>query len=563
MVNNTYLDLITVDCSKSQKARINTVLKVLKIAPYGKPKNDILYLLFATFQEVCSDMASQTNVLNFVTKDLKMNLSTEVLKAFEESIKQNIPIEEKFNFIDVTRNKRGNISKTTLKPTELKDYLIDTFGFCLIEGSISYFNGRCYQQVTGKELQRLLNDIKDLFRVSTFNAENFIKQNLNNLTEYNANQIQDNHITCIDKKIIIDPYNLDTSHITIKEHTSDVICLNDVNVEIGDCNTFEEFKKQNYDSRVDQAIDLWCDNDKDLRANLEEFVGSCLYRLDVTRTAFVLNGGASCGKSTFCDLLSAMLKEDNCSNCSLFDIGDKYRCSEIQGKRLNWIDDIQTDNIKAEIQSILKRIISNEVLHIEWKGIQGIEYKPRIRIVMTCNKLPYFSDVGLWDRLRVIPFKHKFIKSNYRNVLIKDQKALNYLFCLGIEGVLRILQRADNKDPCFTPCKSIELETKSVKEKTDHVYEYADLMKQTLIDNAKSNRVSCKENASLYTVQGTFEHFYKWADENKYYQRRTKPTKPSFIETIRSVTGLTVKPKADLYIRDCRKQYDRFVLDKK
>lgn len=563
MANNTFskntLSLFMVDLTKSQKNHIESITDFLNIIDDKETKqNFCLYLikLLKKFNKGVLDMNSAINLVKDLTG---LNIcNTSFLQTFGQSKGQEEEeIEELFNFLEVERNKKGDIKKITIKPCELKDFLIDNFHFCLIEGQISYYTGSCYRQVSITDIRHLLSQIKDVFRVASFKIDNFIKENLLHLPKIDDSNIDPYVIACKDRLLVIDE---NTHQISIKDNTADVITLNSFNVEFGECNSFEEFKEQNYDSNLDNALDLWCDNDNDLRSVLEEFTGSLLFRNDITRTAFVLYGGASCGKSTFCKLLKTMTGSDNTSNCSLYDLGDKFRCSDIQGKRLNWSDDIQTDNIKEAQISTIKKVISNEPVYIEWKGIQGYSITPHIREIMTCNKLPYFSDVGLWDRLKVIPFNHKFPKSDYKNTFDRNQKTINYLFCLAVEGLLRLLARKSKGQELFTLCPAIDNETEKVKKSLDHLYEYAQSMKNLFIENAQTKNISCKENARLYTVQGAYNDFIKWIEDNNYYQRSIKPTKQRFINTICSVTGLKIK-KADLYIKGERHQHERFVKD--
>ena len=83
--------------------------------------------------------------------------------------------------------------------------------------------------------------------------------------------------------------------------------------------------------------------DPGIRALLEEMAGYCMFRRNELRKCFILIGDKKNGKSTYLDLITHMLGEENISALDLADLGSQFKTAEIVGKLANIGDDIGDD----------------------------------------------------------------------------------------------------------------------------------------------------------------------------------------------------------------------------
>lgn len=155
-------------------------------------------------------------------------------------------------------------------------------------------------------------------------------------------------------------------------------------------------------------------NDEDCLKLLYQSVGYCFYRRNELRKSFFLLGEKRNGKSTFLDMVSTLLGEDNTANLDLCEIGDRFRTAELTGKLANIGDDINDEWVSNT--AIFKKVVSGDTVTVERKGKDPFKLRSFAKFFFSANSLPRLGrgkdSRAVLDRLVIIPFDAKFSKDD-------------------------------------------------------------------------------------------------------------------------------------------------------
>ena len=206
------------------------------------------------------------------------------------------------------------------------------------------------------------------------------------------------------------------------------------------------FNPAAYSELMDSTLNKLSCQDKDIRALLEECVGYCFYRRNELGKAFILTGDKSNGKSTFLDVVAAILGEDNISTLDIKELGDRFSTSMMFGKLANIADDIGDDFLQGTQVSVFKKVVTGNRIKAERKGQDPFEFSPYVKILASANEIPRMKDKtgAVLRRLVIIPFNATFSKDDpdYRPFIKYDlmqPEALEYMIALGMEGLKRVI----------------------------------------------------------------------------------------------------------------------------
>lgn len=229
----------------------------------------------------------------------------------------------------------------------------------------------------------------------------------------------------------------DVAHETMVPPSPDLILTNRIE---------HNFNPAAYSELMDSTLNKLACQDKDIRALLEECVGYCFYRRNEFGKAFILTGDKSNGKSTFLDVVAAILGEDNISTLDIKELGDRFSTSMMFGKLANIADDIGDDFLQGTQVSVFKKVVTGNRIKAERKGQDPFEFSPYVKILASANEIPRMKDKtgAVLRRLVIIPFNATFSKDDpdYRPFIKYDlmqPEALEYMIALGMEGLKRVI----------------------------------------------------------------------------------------------------------------------------
>lgn len=186
--------------------------------------------------------------------------------------------------------------------------------------------------------------------------------------------------------------------------------------------------------------------DENVLKLLYQSIGYCFYRRNELRKSFFLLGEKRNGKSTFLDMVSTLLGEDNTSNLDLCEIGDRFRTAELNGKLANIGDDINDEWVSNT--AIFKKVVSGDIVTVERKGKDPFKLRSFAKFFFSANSLPRLGrgkdSSAVLDRLVIIPFDAKFTKddSDYDPFIkykLRDESVIEALIAKSIPALRSVL----------------------------------------------------------------------------------------------------------------------------
>lgn len=207
-----------------------------------------------------------------------------------------------------------------------------------------------------------------------------------------------------------------------------------------------DYNPNAYDELVDKTLDKISCNNKEIRANLEETVGYCLFRRNELGKAVMLTGDGSNGKSTYLTMVQTMLGDDNTSSLDLRKISDRFSTVMLYQKLANIGDDISGEYIPDTAD--FRKVVTGDKIAAEQKGQPKFDFKPYCKLIFSSNNIPRLGKgrdfTAIKRRLIIIPFNAKFSKDDpdfvpYIIDELKAQTAIEYFIVLAIEGLKRVL----------------------------------------------------------------------------------------------------------------------------
>lgn len=389
-----------------------------------------------------------------------------------------LSIETYFSFLKVKRNKdTDEIVSITLNKSKYIDFAIDYFKLCKIENQLAIWNGTEFTQNLDIVINTLTSFLHELEII--FDVNEFINTTLSQ-TNIPIKEVADPHvIPCLNYDLVIDEKDPNKIQILNKDPNERVV-VNAINVEI-DLNQddlsnhgreFYSWAERQKDNVLENALNDWCNGDKQIRALLDEFIGALLFRDQRFKQTFMLYGQGNCGKSSFFKLLRTFISGHNTSDISLRQFGG-HTSSAIQGKRLNISDDVGKQ-LDDEQHENLKKLISGDEITIDPKYKNPVTFKPQIKCIISCNEIPFFGgDTALYDRITFIPFEHKFKNTGFKDSIKKDNKQFSALLVIALHGLTRVLERQNNGQfPLFSQSDRVKEKTEQVKCDASYMYEY-------------------------------------------------------------------------------------------
>lgn len=243
--------------------------------------------------------------------------------------------------------------------------------------------------------------------------------------------------------------------------------------------------------------------DAAIRMLLEECIGYCFYRRNELGKAFILTGDKSNGKSTFLDLVKAILGDENISALDLKELGDRFSTSMMFGKLANIGDDIGDDFLQGSQVAIFKKVVTGNRIKAERKGQDPFEFNPFIKLLFSANDIPRMKDKtgAVLRRLVIIPFNATFSKADpdydpFIKYKLISQDSIEYLIAIGMQGLKRVLASQE-----FTKSEKVDKQVAEYEEENNPIVaflaEYGEeyIVNESVGDVYRMYTVFCAENS--------------------------------------------------------------------
>lgn len=242
---------------------------------------------------------------------------------------------------------------------------------------------------------------------------------------------------------------------------------------------------------VDNVLDRLSCGDIDIRRLLEEVAGACLYRSAAIGggKAAILVGNKSNGKSTFLHMVQSMLGKENYSALDLGELKDRFSTIMLYGKLANIGDDISNEYIADT--SILKKLITGEVIKAEQKGIPAINFSPYAMHIYSANDIPRMKDKtgAVLRRLVIIPLNGKFTADSpdfdpFIKYKLNQPECMEYFIQCALDGLADVLERKS-----FTVTEKTEQQKESYEKENNPILAFIEDVGKENIINELTNDV--------------------------------------------------------------------------
>lgn len=228
-------------------------------------------------------------------------------------------------------------------------------------------------------------------------------------------------------------YNIDTGDFM--DFNPDIVITNKIDYV---------YKPEAYSEIADKTLDKLACQNPEIRNLLEEVVGYTFYRRNELRKAFILTGDKANGKSTFLDMITTLLGNDNTVALDLKELGDRFKTAQLFGKLANIGDDIGDEFIANP--AIFKKVVSGDRVNAERKGQDPFDFAPYAKQLFSANSIPRIKDKSgaVLDRLIIVPFDARFSKDDpdydpYIKYKLREDEVMEYLIQIGLRGLRRVL----------------------------------------------------------------------------------------------------------------------------
>ncbi len=278
---------------------------------------------------------------------------------------------------------------------------------------------------------------------------------------------------------------------TLREYSPEIVITNKIPWN---------YNPQAYSKVVDDTLNKISVNDNEIRMLLEECIGYCFYRRNEMSKAFILTGEKSNGKSTFLEMVSAVLGKDNMSSLDLSELDERFSTAMMSGMLANIGDDISDEFLHGRSVALFKKIVSGNYIKAEYKGQDAFMYKPYVKLLFSANDIPRIKDKtgAVLRRLVIIPFNARFNKNSadfdpYIIYKLKTQEAMEYLVRLGVEGLKRVITNNE-----FTRSSQVEDALKNYEVDNNPILSFiqddANIENQPNDEVYRRYRIYCLEN---------------------------------------------------------------------
>ena len=252
-----------------------------------------------------------------------------------------------------------------------------------------------------------------------------------------------------------------------------------------------DYNPDAYSELADTTLNRLSCGDAAIRSLLEECIGYCFYRRNELGKAFILTGDKSNGKSTFLDMVKAILGDKNISALDLKELGDRFNTSMMFGKLANIGDDIGDDFLQGSQVSIFKKIVTGNRIKAERKGQDPFEFNPFIKLLFSANDIPRMKDKtgAVLRRLVIIPFNATFGKDDpdydpFIKYKLIQKESIEYLIRVGVEGLKRVIINDG-----FTKSTKVQNQLNEYEEENNPIIAFIADCGVDMIENEPTNEV--------------------------------------------------------------------------
>ena len=164
----------------------------------------------------------------------------------------------------------------------------------------------------------------------------------------------------------------------------------------------------------EKFLDVIMQGDKDMVFFLQKVVGYCLTGITDERAFFVLHGSGKNGKSVFCETLATLFagysQKISSDALLLKRYGDDAKRDLASLRGIRFVFASETAEGRRLAENKVKEIVGQDTVEGRFLYHEKFEYKPIFKLFLHTNHKPDIrgTDEAIWDRIKLIPFNHRF-----------------------------------------------------------------------------------------------------------------------------------------------------------
>lgn len=187
-----------------------------------------------------------------------------------------------------------------------------------------------------------------------------------------------------------------------------------------------------------QFIKEIMNGDNELADLLQEYCGYCLLPSTKFEKSIIFFGSGANGKSTFLNVWSHVIGEENISNVSMDELGNPFSRISMYGKLVNISSEMDASEVSNS--SYFKSIVSGDSIEAQYKFKSSISFRPFCKLLFAMNSLPKIRDreMGFYRKVIFIPFTRCFVGSPNRNLYKELIEEAPGILLWALEGLERL-----------------------------------------------------------------------------------------------------------------------------
>ncbi len=272
-------------------------------------------------------------------------------------------------------------------------------------------------------------------------------------------------------------------------------------------------------SETQQTPKLWLKflddvtgGDKDLQRYLQKCVGYSLTGRNTEQCAFFLYGMGNNGKSTFLDTISELLGSYGANTqpetimMRKNDSGNTSDIARLKGVRYATCEE-PSEGVRLN-EGLLKQITGGSKVTARFLYGNDFEFTPAFKMWIATNHKPVIrgTDVGIWRRIRLIPFEVNIPKEKVdKKLKYKLRQEFPQILKWAVEGCLLWQQEG------LEPPEKVQKATAEYKTEMDILATFVEAC--LTIDNNPSHQIQAND---------LFNLFQQWAKKNNEYEMTSR-----------------------------------------
>lgn len=275
---------------------------------------------------------------------------------------------------------------------------------------------------------------------------------------------------------------------------------------------------------------------KDTQKLLFEAIGYAMLKTVELAKTFMMTGSGRNGKSTFIELVTEILGEENCGSLSLKDMANGFRVSTLVGKLASLAADISSQPITES--DLLKSVSAGDRIMLEKKYEQAYEGRVFSTLFYACNKIPKTPDTsdGFYRRWVIIPFNADLTKiKNVEGLAFKkallSQESIDYVAYKAVQAIYNLF----NTTKDFTQPSTVTAMLNAYKISNSSVLSW---FKERFVNNkadpTEAERKEGIKKLSNMMLGSAYITYVEWCKETN----KQNLSRPNFEEEVKNQFGI-------------------------